>query len=40
MIVIKKHYPIDEITINHKDLHSNLFFLENRNIVHVCDTMI
>lgn len=40
MIVIKKHYPIDEITINHKDLNSKLFYLENKNIVHVCDTMI
>lgn len=25
--VIKKHYPINDVSVNYKDLHSRLYFL-------------
>ena len=40
MTVIKNHYPIDGLTISYKDAHSKLHFLENRNILHICDSML
>lgn len=38
VLVIKKHYPIDVGELKYRNENSRLIYLENRNLLHVCDT--
>jgi hypothetical protein len=38
VLVIKKHYPIDTGELKYRNENSRLVYLENRNLLHVCDS--
>lgn len=38
VLVIKKHYPIDVGELKYRNENSRLVYLENRNLLHVCNT--
>mgnify|MGYP001021274958 CR=1 FL=1 len=38
--VIKRHYPIDFGDMQYKTDRSRLFYMDNQNILHICDTRV
>jgi len=38
ILVIKKHYPIDVGELKYRNENSRLVYMENRNLLHVCDS--
>jgi hypothetical protein len=40
ILVIKRHYPIDAGELKYRHENSRLVYLENRNLLHICDTRV